>query len=858
MARVKPPVIRVAEAVEGSNVDHAGKMGNGAGHRKNAQRCNRSPSNLSEGACFMDTVSRLNRCARTPRGLHAEMNELTDIRAADFKFLEGGGECATLIAARDWSSTLGPVPAWPQSLKTATALLLRSPVPIVMLWGEDGIMLYNDAYSVFAGGRHPELLGSKVREGWPEVAGFNDNVMRVGLAGRTLQYRDQELTLYRHDRPEQVWMNLDYSPVIDESGDPAGVLAIVVETTERVAAERNLREREARLRFFDELGQATRALTDPFDIMGVTARMLGQHMRASVCAYADMDEDEDGFTIRGDWAAPGSKSIVGKYRLVDFGETAVRELHQGRPLVTYDTLAELGAEEGSGLLSLGLKATVCMPFIKSGRLTALMAVHQAEPRTWTDTDLTLISEATERSWAYIERTRSEAFMRESESRFRTMADSSPVMIWLTDPTGYCTYLNRRWYEYTGQAEGQGEGSGWLDAVHPEDRRIAEEAFVTSNAARRDYRVEFRIRRADGAYRWAIDAAAARFAPDGSYLGYVGSLIDIDERREAEARLAFNEEQLRLAIDAGDVGLWDVDMLSDTMFWPPRVKRMFGISADVDVTLADFEEGLHPEDRDRVLAQFERALDPAVREHYDTEYRTIGREDGLLRWVAAKGRAIFDDNGRCIRVVGTAIDISDRKRTEAHQRLLIDELSHRAKNLLAIVQSIAHQTLRGDATPEEMRASFEGRLGALGAAHSILTQQRWEMAPIRRIICDTVNVVVADQNRIHADGPDLTVSPKTAVSLAMAMHELATNALKYGSLSNEAGEVRIAWNTAGDRIRLEWVERGGPPVEEPRRRGFGSRMIERGLAAELGGKVEIRFERDGVICTVDAPLPDGMQ
>ncbi|HEX8387432.1 MAG TPA: PAS domain-containing protein, partial [Sphingomonas sp.] len=162
-------------------------------------------------------------------------------------FLSGGGECAGLIGRRDWStSPLGPINGWPQSLRTATAILLRSPVPMVMLWGEDGVMLYNDAYSVFAGGRHPELLGAKVREGWPEVADFNDNVMRVGLAGGTLAYRDQELTLDRHGRPEQVWMNLDYSPVLDESGQPAGVIAIVVETTQIVTAGRQLRESEAR------------------------------------------------------------------------------------------------------------------------------------------------------------------------------------------------------------------------------------------------------------------------------------------------------------------------------------------------------------------------------------------------------------------------------------------------------------------------------------------------------------------------------------------------------------------------------------------------------------------------------------
>ncbi|MFE1599675.1 hybrid sensor histidine kinase/response regulator [Methylobacterium sp. ID0610] len=164
-------------------------------------------------------------------------------------FFSGGGETGDLVRSYDWTSTsLGAAESWPQSLRTTVSTLLLSPVPIVLLWGEDGIMIYNDAYSVFAGGRHPRLLGSKVREGWPEVADFNDNVMRVGLAGGTLAYKDQELTLYRHGRPEQVWMNLDYSPVLDEEGEPAGVLCILAETTERVAAERRRAEAEAAVR----------------------------------------------------------------------------------------------------------------------------------------------------------------------------------------------------------------------------------------------------------------------------------------------------------------------------------------------------------------------------------------------------------------------------------------------------------------------------------------------------------------------------------------------------------------------------------------------------------------------------------
>ena len=168
--------------------------------------------------------------------------------ASSLPFLRGGGRLGELIAAFDWSGTaLGPIAAWPPHVQTATALMLRSVVPIVMLWGEPGVMIYNDAYSLFAGGRHPGLLGTNVREAWDEVADFNDNVMRVGLAGGTLSYRDQELTLNRNGQAEQVWMNLDYSALLDEAGEPAGVMAVVVETTAKVLAERRLAGERQRL-----------------------------------------------------------------------------------------------------------------------------------------------------------------------------------------------------------------------------------------------------------------------------------------------------------------------------------------------------------------------------------------------------------------------------------------------------------------------------------------------------------------------------------------------------------------------------------------------------------------------------------
>src|ERR1700691_1884989 len=164
------------------------------------------------------------------------------ITPARYPFLSGGGEAAEIIASFDWAATpLGPIESWPASLKSTIALILRSPVPIVTLWGVDGIMIYNDGYSGFAGGRHPNLFGSKVREGWPEVAEFNDNIMKAGLAGETLVYRDFPLTLYRHGgEPEQVWLNLDYCPLLGADVRPTGGMAVVIEITDKVRIEREL------------------------------------------------------------------------------------------------------------------------------------------------------------------------------------------------------------------------------------------------------------------------------------------------------------------------------------------------------------------------------------------------------------------------------------------------------------------------------------------------------------------------------------------------------------------------------------------------------------------------------------------
>jgi two-component sensor histidine kinase len=199
------------------------------------------------------------------------------------------------------------------------------------------------------------------------------------------------------------------------------------------------------------------------------------------------------------------------------------------------------------------------------------------------------------------------------------------------------------------------------------------------------------------------------------------------------------------------------------------------------------------------------------------------------------------------------DITERKRLERHQQILVAELNHRVKNTLSIVQSLAHQTFGKGSPPQDAIAAFEGRLQALAAAHNLLTSRNWEAASISDVILGTL-APFSPQERCHVQGPEHRVPPETAVGLSLAVHELATNASKYGALSNESGSLSITWTIADDRFELLWLERGGPLVEPPSRSGFGTKMIKRTLAAEFKGEVELKFDQSGLVCRVAGLIP----
>ncbi|NDV86437.1 PAS domain S-box protein [Aurantimonas aggregata] len=442
-------------------------------------------------------------------------------------------------------------------------------------------------------------------------------------------------------------------------------------------------------------------------------------------------------------------------------------------------------------------------------------------------------------------------LRESEARFRSMADSAPVMIWVTGPDGYCSYLNRPWYEYTGQTEVEGEGYGWLNATHPDDREEAEQAFHTANAAHLPFRVEYRLRRRDGAYRWAIDAARPRFGEDGSYLGYVGSVIDIHERREAEIALRESEDNYRHVVELNPQTTWTAG--SDG--WIDRVAERWREWTGSSGMGEAWGEALHPEDVEPSLVAWKQSL--STGEPYDVEHRAR-MVSGRYRWMHSRAYPRRDAEGQIVRWYGSTEDIHERKTGEEHLHLMINELNHRVKNSLATVQAIASQTFRNPASYERARDDFSHRLLALAQAHDVLTETSWTGATLQAVVDRALAAHrgAEGDGQITANGPPVNLTPKTALALSMALHELCTNASKYGALSVEDARVAIDWTEEGQpsdrRLRMTWREIGGPTVTAPTRKGFGTRLIEKSLAGELDGAVALSFEPDGVVCRIDVP------
>lgn len=284
-----------------------------------------------------------------------------------------------------------------------------------------------------------------------------------------------------------------------------------------------------------------------------------------------------------------------------------------------------------------------------------------------------------------QRTEAEAALAAIEERYRLAGRATNDAVWDWHFASNHVIWNEALETTHGYtlADVEPTGEWWIEHIHPDDRdRVHESIHAAIDGTADTWSDEYRFCRANGNYAAILDRGHVIRDQSGKAVRMIGAMLDLTERQRTRAELAMNEERLRLATQAADVGFWDVDVVHDILIWPPIVKGMFGISPDVPVSMADYYSGLHPDDREATLLAYAAAADPELRAVYDVEYRTVGKEDGILRWVAAKGRGVFAENGQCLRVIGTAIDITERKRSEAQLRELNEHLERRVATAIA--------------------------------------------------------------------------------------------------------------------------------------------------------------------------------
>ena len=329
-----------------------------------------------------------------------------------------------------------------------------------------------------------------------------------------------------------------------------------------------------------------------------------------------------------------------------------------------------------------------------------------------------------------------------------------------------------------------------------------------------------------------------------------------ERDEAERALRRREQELAQVQKIGKVGGLEVDLRGGFRNKrSPEYLLIHGLPPEaVHESHEDWVRRIHPQERAMVESHFRETIAGAARD-YQIEYRIIRPSDGVVRWISALARIERDEAGQAVRLIGAHLDITERKEAEAQQRLLMQELAHRVKNTLAMIQAIASQTLRGATSLEAANETFGARLAALSRAHDLLVAGHRANAPMADI-AESIVGIQGDPARFRIGGPDVVLGPRPALALTLVLHELATNAVKYGALSNPSGIVELSWRIddidGAAQFRLRWQESGGPPVVAPSRRGFGSRLIERTFASEQA-RGESAYLPTGLVFTLDAAL-----
>jgi two-component system CheB/CheR fusion protein len=448
----------------------------------------------------------------------------------------------------------------------------------------------------------------------------------------------------------------------------------------------------------------------------------------------------------------------------------------------------------------------------------------------------------------------------NKGRLQFALDAARLGWWQYDPRRGVASVDRRFKEIFDVITGEVPSEDIKKLVHPDDaeRYWADREAALDPADPKSSAHEYRVRPRDGEVRWVEVRWLAHFEAAGSrerVASAVATVQDITKRKEAEERLRESEERLRFICDSAQVGYWHWEISADRHKWSPLCNQLFGVPTEEPISYARFLAALHPDDRERTDTAIRACLETCGQTDYDIEYRTMW-PDETVRWIHAKGNAAFAD-GKPVRMAGIVLDITERKEREEREHLLVREMNHRVKNVLTVVDAIAHRTAAEN--PEDFAKRFSERIRALSANQDLLFRNEWKGVDVEDLVrAQLSHFAGLIGSRIIVDGPKLRFNTVGAQAVGLALHELATNAGKYGALSTDRGRVDVRWNFSDNAFTMSWTEREGPSVAAPKRRGFGTTITERMAESSLGGTVDLDYAPSGLTWRLTCPAGNALE
>lgn len=708
---------------------------------------------------------------------------------------------------------------------------------------------HNPALERLTGVSASEAVGRLASEVFPGLDRFWVDVLdRVVTSGATEQVEHELSPLGR-------WYQSKLYPV---GGDRC--VSLYDDITERKTAEAMLRDREERQTFLLKFSDALRGETGADAIANRAIRLVSEHLVLDRCYITFYRPDDDAadfpYQVGNDSVPPLPPSV----RLSDFPEAY--EQVQDRTFIVNDDFERRGLTEAEQASSkaLGMRAMVASTARKGEKLPLKSFVAlSSRARRWTHGEVTLVEEAAERTWAAMEGARTEAALRESEERFRSFGEASENVLWIVDAaTRQLEYVSPAFERIWGEPREtiMADLGEWAQRVHPDDLPPPGEGLEALLGGR-SYTAEYRVQRRDGATRYIRDTGFPIFDGHGQVRRIAGVAQDLTDRRLAEHAVIESERRARTLMEgipqlvwrSGDEGRWT---------WSsPQWQDCTGQSLEESLGLG-WLNAIHPDDRDAAMQAWEKA---AQRGGLDVEYRVRRASDGAYLWHHTRSTPVVDEGGRIVEWLGTTTDVQQLRELHERQEVMVAELQHRTRNLIAVVRSIAQQTMMETGPTEAFRDEFNHRLEALARVQGLLSRSDEEPITIAALIAMELDALGArlEPGRIVVDGPAVPIRHSVVQTLALALHELATNSRKYGALSDSRGRLDIRWRTYSDaksqRLALEWTEVGGqlPKPESEARRGYGRELIEQALPYSLNAKTSYRHDETGLRCTIDMPL-----